>query len=391
MPGTYEYTCQMGAATDSDTGEACTDGYYGATYVFRDGTWWTLRTYCMTEEECYRPEGPPLDEYSYLPCIPRLTTEGIVLECEPNDLVQTWNVRAEVNTACPVNEVLRAPYPRTLVNITTTFILEPHEYNAIEGLSSDPQSPANLIWFIDEYGNPTEEGYAAGVWKDLRLIMRSRRFNGGETWFSTTVPRPHWTFTDREWNAGASPAEQEGPQATYIYRTSSSGLDTQFGRAFDFDNRVPADDFTLPAYGVSLATYCGHEWKVTLSLVERYWQASGPCYATQLFPDGTTLEPFGTSNEGCQPGWVAPGAWAYRWKDYATDWAGIDLTQIGRATPYDTRTRTQAGGFFGGVKYWDEPVGIWVPVVEVQSVIRSECVAEGLCEPPAAEPGSLAP
>jgi len=39
--------------------------------------------------------------------------------------------------------------------------------------------------------------------------------------------------------------------------------------------------------------------------------------------------------------------------------------------------------------WWDTPLDIWVPVVEVQSVIRSECVANGSCEPPAAETGSL--
>ncbi|MCL5994813.1 MAG: hypothetical protein M1546_02015, partial [Chloroflexi bacterium] len=394
-----EYTCQVGDATDSDTGLPCSDGYYGTTYEYEGGTWWAVGTYCMARAQCETSEGTPLDEDTTLPCVPTITSEGIVLVCQPSAEIETWNVRAEVNTSCPINEVMRAPYPRALVNVTTTFILSPALYNPVDGtgFASDPQSPANLGSFVDAQGNPTEHGYEVGIWKDFRLLMRSHRFNGGEDWFGQTVPQPQWHFDDRSWNANAS-QDQQGPRATYIYQTSSAGLSTLSGRAFDMVNKRPADSYNLPAYGVTLRSYCGHDWKVTVKVAQRVWQPSGACYATELYPDGTTLEPEGTSNEGCEPGYVSPGQWSYGWQEYATEWTGIDLRQTGRATAYDSRTRTRSGGFFKDVSYWDTPSGdpdeasgIWVPVLEVQSVLRSACVASGECPPPKVEPTAVTP
>jgi hypothetical protein len=393
---TFDYACQVGTAVDSTTGETC-NGYYGQTFEYRAGQWWAIKTYCQTEAMCKKPEGPPLDQYQELPCVPRLTPTGIVLECKPSDKLETWNVRAEVYTECPINEVLRAPYPRTLVNVDTNFILQPREYNDPNGISSAPQSPANIDLYVDGKGDPTEEGYAAGVWKNLRLVMRSQRLAGGALWFDQVVPKPEWRFTDRAWNSPKYPQVQEGEMAKYNYQTSSADLNTLFGRAFDFRNRQPSNDFNLPAYPVQLKTFCGHQWKVVVDLAEKVWKKEGECYATRLNPDGTTQEPPGTSNAQCPPGFVAPGQFKLGWKPFDTQWANIDLRIIGRLNGYDQRTRTKAGGVFkdrlSGTNrvWWDDPWGIWVPVVEVQSVIRDECVAEGSCEPPAAEGGSLAP
>jgi len=214
--------------------------------------------------------------------------------------------------------------------------------------------------------------------------MRSRRFNGGENWLGQTAPPPQWVFSDRDWNTGSLPRVQNGHQASYVYQTASAGLETRLGRAFDTVRRAPADRFDLPAYNVALTTYCGHEWRATVTLSTRLWHPTGPCFETRLMPDGKTFEPEGTSNEGCAPGWVSPGYWTYGWANFATDWAGIDMRSVGRSTTYDIRTRTLSGGIFKGQEYWDTPAGIWVPVIEVQSVMRNECVAEGSCEPPRA-------
>jgi hypothetical protein len=402
----FEYTCRVGTATDSTTGEQC-NGFYGTTEEYRNGQWWTTRTYCMTSTECQRNEGIDLDQYDWLPCVFRLNPGGIEVDCSnTNPALQTWNIRAEVYTECPINEVLRAPYPRTLVNLETNFILQPKEYNDENGISTAPQSPANLADFIDADGNPTSEGYDVGVWKNMRLIMRSHRFTGGETWFGDTVPQPRWVFADRAWNAGPFPSQQDGPTAKYQYETSSADLDTRFGRAFDIRNKVPANDFTLPAYPAQLTTYCGHEWMVVADLATKSWKKTGACYATRLYPDGSTYVPPGTDRADCPAGEVAPGEWEYGWSGYQTGragpngrwlWDGINLKDIGRPVSYDQRTRTKAGGVFKDPItktpriYWDDPWGLWIPVVEVQSTIRDECVATGACEPISAEPGSLAP
>jgi len=215
-------------------------------------------------------------------------------------------------------------------------------------------------------------------------------FHGGESWFGQSVPKPQWTFSDRDWNTATSryPQQQEGGTATYAYQTSSAGLTTEFGRSFDAANKAPSDTYNLPAYGVSIKSFCGHEWKVTITMAARTWnrEQGAVCYQTNVYPDGTTFEPEGTSNTGCDAGWVVRGTWSYGWQDFSTDWAGIDLRQIGRTTSYDLRTRTISGGAWQEVVYWDQPSGIWVPVIEVQSVLRSECVANGTCAPPTAAP-----
>ena len=382
-PNAFEYTCRTGPAVDSVTGLDCGQ-YHGSSYSFESGTWWLVRTYCMTDEQCEVETEETEDIHASLPCVPILTSSGIILSCRDSGRMTTMQVRAEVNTSCPLNEVLRAPYPRTLVNVPTNFTLVPHEFNSVNGISSSPQSPDNLFEFIDANGNPTEEGYQLGVWRDLRLIMRSRRFNGGEDWIGMVVPQPQWVFSDRDWNNGPEPRVQDGHQATYVYQTASSGLLTTMGRAFDSARQLPADLYNLAAYNVALTTYCGHEWRSTVTLATRVWQSSGPCYETRVMPDGKTYEPVGTSNENCDPGWVSPGYWTYGWGNFATDWAPIDMRSVGRSTTYDYRTRTLSGGNFKGQEYWDDPSGIWVPVIEIQSVMRDECVAEGSCEPPRA-------
>jgi hypothetical protein len=382
-PNSYTETCKTGDVTDSSSGMACTE-YYGRTYQYVDGTWWESSTFCMTADQCSaQPTSTPTSS-DEVPCTPYLTPAGFVLDCTPADSqIQTWNVYAELDTSCPINDVLRSPYPRAMVNMTTTFALQTPDPVSLAGVATGLLSPDNVSSFVDDQGNPTEAGYQAGIWKNLRLYMRSRRFDGGETWFGQVVPQPQWTFSDRTWNVnGPFAQEQNGTQASYVYQTSSAGLSTTFGRAFDTVNKVPASTYNLPAYGVTIKTSCGHEWMVTYQIAGRVWQPSGACYQTMLYPDGTTEEPEGTSNEGCDPGWVAPGQWGYEWVDKTTTWAGVDMTGVGKSTTYDVRTKSSSGGVLDDQQYWDDQTGIWVPVVEVQSVLRDECVADGTCAPP---------
>jgi hypothetical protein len=395
LPGAYDNRCQVGQATDSQTGLACTEGYYGDTYQYSDGAWWKVNTYCMTAAECLAPPTPPGSGGGgggEGPCTPRLTADGFVLDCtESNPQIQTWNIQDQINTSCPVNEVKRSPYPRALVNVPANFTLDPVDYTSIAGTSSNPQSPANLAQFVDAQGNPTELGYQLGVWMDLVLTMRSIRFNGGESWFGQIVPKPQWTFADRTWNTSApQPTHQEGTQATFVYQTSSAGLDTTQGRAFDMVNKVPADTYNLPAYNVTLQTFCGHEWKMSYRVAVRSWHATGACAPSLILPDGTTYAPPGFSSEGCSAGLVAPGTFVYAWQMVNTDWTGIDLRQKGDPTSYAVRTKARPGGIFNNLDYWDNSTSIWVPVIEVQSVLRDECVAAGTCQPPTAEPNPTA-
>jgi hypothetical protein len=274
------------------------------------------------------------------------------------------------------------------VNTETNFFLQPRVYNDENGYSTVLQSPDNLEDFIDADGNPTKLGYEAGIWKNFILTMRSRRFNGGELWYGQVTANPQWVFADRSWNDG--PKEQSGATASYSYKTSSAGVATTGGRVYDIVSQRPVDTYTLPAYNVDITTSCGHEWKGAADISQRVWVRDGNCEQPDAtWPPGWTPE--GWSFEGCPADKAAPGHYEYYWSRYTTGWTGVDMTLTGLPTTFDLQDDAKGGGNVRGSSYWDAPSGIWVPVVEVQSVLRNPCVASGACEPPRAEPGSVAP
>jgi hypothetical protein len=387
----YDVKCQKGNVIDSN-GVACSEPYYGSHYLYSKANgWWKTGDYCMAASECASvpPATPPPSMHESptdVPCTPRVLPSGFVLDCtssdnNPGTRIDTGNVYAALDTSCPINQVLRSPYPRSMVNVTTTFNLLPQDASAMNGVRTPLLSPANVNAFVDAQGNPTEAGYKAGIWRNLVLTMRSYRLDAGVNWLGQNVPPPQWNVTDRSWNDQAPyKPQQDGSNATYVFQTSSFGLATTNGRAFDMVNKVPANTYNLPAYGVSIVSFCGHEWMVTYQIAGRSWQQDGACYQTALYPDGTTLTPDGTSNLGCDPGWVATGHWSYEWVNKTMPWAGVDMRGVGKPNTYDTRLRSQSGGMFKGQQYWDATTGVWVPVIEVQTVL--DCSETGSCTSP---------
>lgn len=385
----FDYTCLQ----SSDP-----PGYYGTTYEYHGGTWWPINTFLMTAAMCTPDTTTVVDEYKDYPCAPVIGPTGVLIECKPNPSLLTFNVHADVSTSCPINKVLRAPYPRSLVNVDTNFILQWQDYDSEGGNSSAPQSPDNLSDFVDANGNPTELGYSVGIWRNLVLTMRSERLQGGMVWFGQTVPNPQWLFEDRTWNTDRKyPTHQQGILAKFNYETSSAGLPNMNGRSYNPIYKVPADSYSLAAYSVIVKTFCGQQIKESVEVAQRTWTPDGKlpkdCFKPDppLNPDGSTNIPPGTSQDGCPAGKVAYGHWVYSWKSQTTDWAGVDETLTGSTTTYKTRLQTKAGGVLNNITYWDLPDGLWVPVVEIQSVLRDKCVSEGTCLPPPPDIGSLAP
>lgn len=75
----------------------------------------------------------------------------------------------------------------------------------------------------------------------------------------------------------------------------------------------------------------------------------------------------------------------FYWQDYTIDWQPIDLATITDtllSTSYAVQTQTLSGGQLQGQTYWDAPEAIWVPVIEVQTVMRDQCAATGVCPTP---------
>ena len=396
-PVMFTYFCQddqPGAFTGQHKDPNCAEGFYSSRYKWTGKKWLEEpNSYvCLTQAQC---QVPAADNYhSKLPCDPFMAANGLTLVCAPRYGVRTANISAgPMNNTCPINEVLRAPYPRSLVNTETNYFLQPKTYDDPNGFSLPPQNPDNLSAFVDGNGLPTAAGYDAAIWRNFILTMRSQRFNGGENWFGQIASQPAWTFWDRSWNTGPNPRSQAGLTAQYTYGTSSAGLGTTLGQGYDLINHTPSGAYTLPSYEVDNQTSCGHQWVGSADLSERTWNKDGPCVQGTPLPTNpvTYWGPAGTSPLGCPVGQFAPGHYIYYWSNFSTTWSNLDMRQAGRATSYDLQDTARGGGQVNSSYYWDNNGGIWVPVVEVQSVLRSSCVANSSCLPPAAELTSLSP
>jgi hypothetical protein len=262
---------------------------------------------------------------------------------------------------CPTNQVIRMPYPRALVTVPVTFTLiddfEPILQTAVAGPparnATMPKTPNGVLL---RHG-------AAGL---VTLSVRGTRLQGGTNWFGQTVVSPTWTFQDRSWHSTtAFPSVQKGISTTYQYATSSFGLPDK-GRGFDFVNKVPANNYDLPAYPVQLATPCKYEYQLTVQKSWPFWTFSNPARTA--------------------------GQWNTQWVDIKTAWQNINMLDHGYPNTYEWWNVVRSGGRFKNVEYWDQPdpSQIWIPVLEVQSVLRSEqCAQSGNANCPPAEPESL--
>jgi len=321
------------------------------------------------------------------------------------------NISLTTSASCPNNVVLRDPYPRALVNVPVNFALqldEQYRYGPNKAGNWTPQSsPQNIDSpeLAEADGSPKYEG----LYREMKIGLRTRRLDAGEPWFGFKAITPTWTFNngvngERVWNSNkADDLVQKNVTSTFRFQTSSAGLATG-GREFDSNSKTIGNGYSLPAYQVQLETACGLEWAMT-------WKASvkdsivkdppdAPCFA----PTAANPAPAVAATVGCPDGQVATGKWKYKWEEKnSTDcgdgvtalegWCGLDMQYYKmQPLPYQIRKQTTEGGVFKGSTYWSpNGAGIRVPVVEVQTVMREACVANGTCSPPSAPGGSLAP
>lgn len=125
---------------------------------------------------------------------------------------------------------------------------------------------------------------------------------------------------------------------------------------------------------------------------------NAPCFV----PSQAQPAPANPATEGCAAGQVANGKWKYTWQAKAATncgngvmanegWCGQDMKHYGLLPlPYAIRKNATEGGVFKGTTYWSpQGAGIRVPVIEVQTVMRDECVASGACGAPSVPGGSV--
>ena len=348
------------------------------------------------------PAPPPVA--GTLPC-PEFALQGgqAVLDCTGYQ-GHSWSLSARVSSACPINEVLRRPYPQTLVGLATNLKLLPT--HADENWSQRLTHPdvANGSALAAD-GTPRR----AGLFRELQLGLRSERLRESRGyWLDQRIPPVAFHFSDHAWNAAHRqyPVDQTSTgkgidsdgDALFVYETSSWGLPLK-GRGFDYAGNVPARDNGAPAYRVTVTAPCGHAWRVvwteSVQRVTRVDYDNGRCYLIGTIRN--TDPTLRYTQENCAPGYEH--YWnetvAYDWEDRDTGWHEIDLrTAAHLGTAYYPMTTVRAGGVYRGQSYWeDTAIGpeLRIPVLEAQGVLVPQCYAEGRCELPAPDPGALQP
>lgn len=300
------------------------------------------------------------------PCTPTFTGAGIALNCSNFQIAgNDWNELMTAQSFCPLNTVLRAPYPRAAVAIPFTMTLLSEGFGYADASRTQPHgetgswspevTPAGVE---NEHGEPT----GAGLVGHLRLGVRTQRLVPGTQWVHR-VPQFGWSFND-----GTRVINDVGGTVTHQFEASSFGQPAQ-GRRFDFAARQPADAYDLPAYQISVASTCGLSWALQYRIGESYQVPR-----TTVQPDGTVINDFETK---------------YRWSDVkklGEAWNALDLAgpEYGLPTPWlpvSGPSLSRSGGVFNGQEFRDAVPGVWIPVTEAQSVLRSEdCVQDvSLC------------
>jgi hypothetical protein len=265
--------------------------------------------------------------------------------------------------------VFRNAYPRVLVNRAVQFALEPQQWSpSAAGNASNEVQTRDLASYVQADDAPTR----AGLVRRMKLMLRSERLEKGRPWQGDVASAPKFEFGGIGGEVGRA-ATQEGYVVTYRWTASSAG-GAQRGRRYSVESDALTDRYDMPANRVRVETHCGHWWLMTWEESEGYDETTfGNCVTA------TSPIPVDYTTDGCQSGDMRPVARTtkYRWtsRTSGADWTAINIrTDVDPPMPtaYAVQEQTQGVGYFKGVPQAD-PVGeMWVPVVEVQSVLRSD-------------------
>lgn len=319
---------------------------------------------CLAPGVCQPGQSAPT-----MPCQPRAADDTLTFDCafDANE-----ERRASASSRCPVNRVERTPYPRALVNVPTYFRLQ-HE---VWGTGGDGGAHESKQVGVGSDGEPMH----MGAWT-LDIAVRSQRLPAGVRWAHERVFGPRWNFLDGDGTAGA-----EGDVAQFTWRYSSYGR-PMLGVGAKRGTNLPDLSRRLPAWEVISETSCGHEvtWRYRVADTENI---IGECRYYTSRPNDMAQRCGTVGPDG--DGWYAEVTQRLRWRtaagqsDYPS-WQTVDLRWFGRGHSFAAMRETQEYGIVRDQVFDSGLVrsSLWVPVLEVQSVLRSDaCHAN-----PAACPG----
>jgi hypothetical protein len=190
-------------------------------------------------------------------------------------------------------------------------------------------------------------------------------------WLGESARGPEWSFADGAEGSGAA-----GDLARYSWRYSSHGQPAN-GVGVDRATQLPLTSVRLPAWEVVVNTSCGHEVSWVYRVAEET-MTTGACqfFVAQPTPQSLACGPVAVDGSG----WYRETQKKLQWRRvlgqdaFPDAWRTVDLRNYGGQHTYAVMRRVRELGVIDDGLFDPNITGqsLWVPVIEVQSVLRSE-------------------
>jgi hypothetical protein len=296
----------------------------------------------------------------------------------------TWDIDVEVRI--PPAQVLRHPWPRSMVGLPTK-IWYTGAPNRVEAFSAGKAYPCNVdrgAAYADRddvpacpapVGQPGE-----GTRVNLQLGVAWQRWRQGDSPIYGYRP-PYESLIaveDRSWNGGGA---AEGAYLEHTFETSSYDLPANGPRwnppcqerDCSCDERVAGWD--MPSYQGSVQTWWYPQWTWRYDELQCSRREWSPCFYR-------AEPPVGISSRNCSdPGWYQiEECTEWRWRSITNPlfgcpgerqgaWCLYDLSLLGHNKAVSWAAAQTAGADASGIQCGSFGAGLHIPVIELQSVL----------------------
>ncbi len=363
-------------------------------YGFSVVRWWcvtgghcyVISARCAAEGECEvstRPTpNPPPDPGTDWPCqdVPNVYPGGIDQTCDD------WEWQIRVVAQIPPAQVLRNPWPRSLVGLPTKFWYV-GATERVEAFSAGRAFPCNVehgrVYGVSE-PLPTCPAPVGGVLAGTRVNRQlgaawQRWVNGAPPLFGFRPPyEALLTIEDRAWNGGPRAYEVlPGSLIEHTFETSSYGL-IENGPLWNpacqeqlctCDARVQSWD--MPAYQGGVQTWWYPQWTWRYDEFQCVHQDWGPCFYRDAPPIGQTWQNCDGNGDGsADANWYQLHqctGWA--WRTVTEPWNTYDLRKLGYTPIIPWGAVESAGADGNGLPCGSFGPGLPIPVIELQAIL----------------------
>jgi len=331
---------------------------------------------------------PRTPEPNRWPCddVPSVSPGGIVQTCD------RWDWDLTVQVLIPSAEVLRHPWPRSLVGLPTQiwYTGGPSRAEAFSAGKAFPCAVDHGAAYADlgdVPGCPLPAGQPSeGTRANLQLGVAWERWqSGGPAVYGYIPPYAELiTVDDRAWNSASA---VQGTYLSHVFETSSYGL-TANGPRWNpecqdrdcaCDERVIGWD--APSYQGGVQTWWYPQWTWKYDELQCTRQDWGDCFWRESAPIGVPHRGCGSGDHAGEANWYQlPRCAEYRWRaltgplfgcpgEQQGAWCVYDLSLLGHNKLVPWSAAQTAGATESGTQCGSFGPGLPIPVIELQSIL----------------------